>query len=92
MRSPISWRSLLLVVLGGVLFFGLSGQRPAHAGGPLIVGGTFGVDAQPFTWDTSAPIQYNVDGGPLSVDPDGNVVVNNADATSRSRTLEATPG
>ncbi len=83
MRSPIFWRSLLLVVLGGVLFFGLSGQRPAFAGGPLIVGGTFGVDAQPFTWDTSAPIQYNVDGGPLSVDPDGNVVVNNADGVMR---------
>ena len=65
MRSPISWRSLLLVVLGGVLFFGLSGQRPAHAGGPLIVGGSFGLDAQPFTWDTSAPIGYTTDGGML---------------------------
>ena len=65
MRSPISWRSLLLVVLGGVLFFGLNGQRAAHAGGPLIVGGSFGVDAQPFTWDTTNPINYTTDGGML---------------------------
>ncbi len=86
MRSPISRRSLLLVVLGGVLFFGLNGQRPAHAGGPLIVGGApqgFGPDAQPFTWATSVPIQYRVDGGPLSTDPSGTVVINNADGLMR---------
>ncbi|MFB3095245.1 MAG: hypothetical protein ACE10O_05260, partial [Candidatus Acidiferrales bacterium] len=72
-----------MALLAGVFFFGLSGQRPAFAGGPLIVGGSFGLDAQPFTWDTSTPIQYTVDGGPLSVDPDGNVVFNNADGVMR---------
>ena len=56
MRAPAYWRFLLVALLAGVFFFGLNGQRPAHAGGPLIVGGSFGVDAQPFTWDTSAPI------------------------------------
>ena len=65
MRGQTSWRSLLLILLGSVFFFGLNGQRPAHAGGPLIVGGSFGVDAQPFTWDTSAPINYTTDGGML---------------------------
>ncbi|MCH7987156.1 MAG: hypothetical protein IH847_11320, partial [Acidobacteria bacterium] len=65
MRAPAYWRFLLVALLAGVFFFGLSGQRAAHAGGPLIVGGTFGVDAQPFTWDTSAPINYTTDGGML---------------------------
>ncbi|MCH6553673.1 MAG: hypothetical protein IH793_05890 [Acidobacteria bacterium] len=83
MRAPAYWRFLLVALLAGVFFFGLSGQRPAFAGGPLIVGGSFGLDAQPFTWDTSTPIQYTVDGGPLSVDPDGNVVFNNADGVMR---------
>ncbi len=80
MRSPISWRSLLLVVLGGILFFGLNGQRPAHAGGPLIVGGSFGVDAQPFTWDTTNPINYTTDGGMLGT-------LTNADADMRVRDM-----
>jgi hypothetical protein len=66
-----------------LFFFGLNGQRPAHAGGPLIVGGSFGVDAQPFTWDTSVPIQYRVDGGPLSATSSGMVVINNADGVMR---------
>ncbi|MCH7767037.1 MAG: hypothetical protein IH916_10810, partial [Acidobacteria bacterium] len=65
MRAPAYWRFLLVALLAGVFFFGLSGQRPAHAGGPLIVGGSFGLDAQPFTWDTSAPIGYTTDGGML---------------------------
>lgn len=63
--APAPERLLLLVLLGGLFFFALSSQRPAHAGGPLIVGGIFGVDAQPFTWDTSAPIDYTTDGGML---------------------------
>ncbi len=78
-----SVRALILVLLLAAVFFGLSGQRPAHAGGPLIVGGTVGVDAQPFTWATGVPIQYRVDGGPLSADPSGTVVINNADGVMR---------
>ncbi len=65
MRGQTSWRSLLLILLGSVFFFALSGQRPAHAGGPLIVGGTLAIEGQPFTWDTSAPIAYTTDGGML---------------------------
>ncbi len=65
MRALAYWRFLLVALLAGVFFFGLNGQRPAFAGGPLIVGGSFGVDAQPFTWDTSAPINYTTDGGML---------------------------
>jgi hypothetical protein len=68
MRAPAYWRFLLVALLAGVFFFGLSGQRPAHAGGPLLVGGAplgFGPDAQPFAWDTSAPIDYTTDGGML---------------------------
>ena len=71
-----SVRALILVLLLAAVFFGLSGQRPAHAGGPLIVGGTVGVDAESFTWATGVPIQYRVDGGPLSADPSGTVVIN----------------
>ena len=37
----------------------------ALAGGPQVVGGTFGQDGKPFVWDTSAPIQYRTDGGLL---------------------------
>ena len=68
MRAPAYWRFLLVALLAGVFFFGLSGQRAAHAGGPLIVGGSFGLDAQPFTWDpdpAAMPIQYTTDGGML---------------------------
>jgi hypothetical protein len=68
MRAPAYWRFLLVALLAGVFFFGLSGQRPAHAGGPLLVGGAplgFGPDAQPFTWDTTNPINYTTDGGML---------------------------
>ena len=63
--APAPERLLLLVLLGGLFFFGLNGQRPAFAGGPLIVGGSFGLDAQPFTWDTTNPINYTTDGGML---------------------------
>lgn len=41
----------------------------AWAGGPLAVGGpSFGKDGEPFVWDSSLfPIQYRVDGGPMSL-------------------------
>ncbi len=80
MRAPAYWRFLLVALLAGVFFFGLNGQRPAHAGGPLIVGGSFGVDAQPFTWDTTNPINYTTDGGMLGT-------LTNADADMRVRDM-----
>jgi hypothetical protein len=38
---------------------------PLFAGGPLYVGGNYGIPGKPFTWDNSQPIQYRVDGGTL---------------------------
>jgi hypothetical protein len=54
------------------------------AGGPIAVGSPgFGIDGQPFTWNTTVPIQYHTDGGPLSKKPDGTVVIDNAAALVR---------
>jgi hypothetical protein len=55
------------------------------AGGPIAVGGpALGVDGQPFLWDLSpGPISYRVDSGPLSVNPSGTVVVDNANGLTR---------
>ncbi len=80
MRAPAYWRFLLVALLASVFFFGLNGQRPARAGGPLIVGGSFGIDAQPFTWDTAAPIDYTTDGGMLGT-------LTNAEADTRVQTM-----
>ncbi len=83
MRAPAYWRFLLVALLAGVFFFGLSGQRPAFAGGPLLVGGTFGLDAQPFTWDpdpAAMPIQYTTDGGMLGT-------LTNAEADTRVQAM-----
>jgi hypothetical protein len=57
----------------------------ARAGGPILVGGPgFGNDGQPFTWDASTmPIQYRVDGGPMSKTPAGTSVINNAAGLTR---------
>jgi hypothetical protein len=55
------------------------------AGGPLYAGSsTFGVDAQPFTWNPAAmPIRYRVDGGPMAATASGQAVVSNASGVSR---------
>ena|SRR5436190_3151825 len=57
------------------------------AGGPIAVGGpALGVDGQPFVWDVSqGPISYRVDSGPLSVNPSGTVVADNANGLSRTQ-------
>jgi hypothetical protein len=57
------------------------------AGGPIAVGGpALGVDGQPFVWDISqGPISYRVDSGPLSVNPSGTVVVDNAAGLTRTQ-------
>ena len=54
--------ALAAALLVGLLW---GGFHQAEAGGPLITGGTFGVDGQPFTWSTATEIQYRTDGGPL---------------------------
>ncbi len=69
----------------GALFLPLQ----MHAGGPLFVGGpAFGVDGQPFTWDPAAmPIQYRVDGGPMSATSSGQIVITNAAGISRVQSM-----
>jgi hypothetical protein len=50
-----------------VLGLGLLGEHRAQAGGPLIVGGTFGPSGQPFLWSTATEVQYRTDGGNLGI-------------------------
>jgi hypothetical protein len=60
-----------------------------YAGGPLFVGSpSFGIDGQPFTWDPAAmPIQYRVDGGPMSSTSGGTVVINNSSGLTRVQSM-----
>ena len=60
-----------------------------HAGGPLFVGSpNFGVDGQPFTWDPAAmPIQYRVDGGPMSATPSGQTVITHSAGLARVQSM-----
>jgi hypothetical protein len=55
-------------------------REPLPAGGPLYVGGTFGVSGAAFVWDASAPVQYRVDTGALGK-------LNNAQALIRVQSL-----
>ncbi len=59
-------RVLLSLIL---LSYGFSVPQGAFGGGPLVVGGTFGVAGQPFVWDLSSfpngKIPYRTDGGGL---------------------------
>ena len=75
-------QKLLIILLCGLAF---SLPHQLYAGGPLFVGSpSFGIDGQPFTWDPAAmPIQYRVDGGPMSSTPTGQVVISNAAGISR---------
>jgi hypothetical protein len=67
----------------------LCSSLDAYAGGPLFVGSpTFGVDGQPFTWDPAAmPIQYRVDGGPMSATSGGRVAINNSAGLARVQSM-----
>jgi hypothetical protein len=61
----------------------------AFAGGPLVTGGpNFGIDGQPFTWDSSSmPIQYRVDSGPLAKLPFGGATVDNSAGLARLQNM-----
>jgi len=59
----------------------------AQAGGPLLVGGIFGLEGVPFTWDPAVPAPYRVDGGPLARKRDGTVTVNNATGLARVQAM-----
>jgi len=62
---------------------------PSYAGGPLAVGGPgFSNVGQPFLWDASAmPVQYRVDPGPLSKQPNGTIVIDHATGVARVRSM-----
>lgn len=72
-------------------FVAVFSPRHARAGGPIVVGGTFGVSGQPFLWDlannvgtvANNRIQYRTDGGALGK-------LNNADANTRVGQMFAT--
>lgn len=69
----------------------------ASAGGPRFVGGpavanqpAFGIDGQPFIWNPAKmPVTYRVDPGPLAVNPNGTVVINNATGLQRVQSMFA---
>lgn len=72
-------RLTIFILLAGLL------SLPARAGGPLAVGGPgYGADGKAFVWAAAAmPIHYRVDAGPMSVNPAGTVIVNNAAGLNR---------
>jgi len=72
-------RRLAALLLSFILFGGY-----ADAGGPLRVTGPAATNpGQAFVWNVSAPIRYTVDGGPLSVNPGGQIVVSNSEGVVR---------
>ncbi|MBZ5502751.1 MAG: hypothetical protein LAN59_11015 [Acidobacteriia bacterium] len=69
---------------GGLMLALLLFVGSVNAGGPLrVTGPAATTPGQPFVWDTSSAIKYTVDGGPLSANPSGQTVIDNA--TGRSR-------
>jgi hypothetical protein len=66
MKRRLAAVFLLLLLISG----------PASAGGPLRVTGYGALQpGQPFVWQTTSPIMYTVDSGPLSVNPSGQTVI-----------------
>ena len=66
-RTWVVFASALLLPATFLLLL-LAGETPATAGGPLVVGGTFGQEGLPFRWDTSlGEVGYRTDGGSLGV-------------------------
>lgn len=67
----------------------LSLANGLQAGGPLTVGGPkAGISGIPLSWDTTSPIAYRVDAGPLSQAPNnGAVVLDNAAGIARVNKL-----
>ncbi|HEX5424178.1 MAG TPA: hypothetical protein VFW94_11565 [Candidatus Acidoferrales bacterium] len=58
------------------------------AGGPLnVTGPAATMPGQPFVWNSSSPIRYTVDGGPLSVNPSGQTIIGNAQGVARVESL-----
>jgi hypothetical protein len=60
----------------------------ASAGGPLLVTGPGALQpGQAFVWANASAIHYTVDSGPLSVNPSGQTVINNAQGLARVQSL-----
>jgi len=58
------------------------------AGGPLVVTGPAATTpGQAFVWPSGSAIHYTVDTGPLSVNPSGQTVINNAQGLTRVQSL-----
>jgi len=76
-------RRVAALLLSSILFVGF-----ADAGGPRRVTGPASKNpGQPLIWDVSTPIRFTVDGGPLSVDPSGHVVISNSQGVARVQSL-----
>ncbi|MBZ5528179.1 MAG: hypothetical protein LAN71_09810 [Acidobacteriia bacterium] len=60
----------------------------ALAGGPMVVTGPAALaPGKPFVWDVATPIQFTVDGGPMSKSPTGTVVVDHATGLARVKAM-----
>lgn len=76
----------LQALLAGVLLLVL--PFSARSGGPLLVGGpNLGAPGEAIVWDAAFPAQYRVDGGPLSINPSGAVVVSNTAALTQIQSM-----
>jgi hypothetical protein len=76
-------RQTLAALVSAVLASGL-----AFAGEPLAVTGPVATQpGQAFVWPSGSTIHYTVDTGPLSTNPSGQVVVNNATGLTRVKSL-----
>jgi len=76
-------RRLGAIFLSCILTAGL-----ADAGGPFrVTGPAATTPGHAFVWNTSVPIRYTVDSGPLSVTPSGQTVITNAQGVARVQRL-----
>jgi hypothetical protein len=77
-------RPALLLLAAIFTFAGL-----VVAGGPIgVTGPASPQQGVPYTWDPAAmPIRYTVDSGPMSVDPSGKVIINNAAGLIRVKNM-----
>jgi hypothetical protein len=77
------WRKAGALALALLLASGYS-----IAGGPIAVTGRNATNpGQAFRWDVTNAIHYTVDAGPLSVNPSGQTVINNAQGLTRVKSL-----
>ncbi len=78
MRRPLAALGLAYLLVARLVF----------AGGPLVVTGPAATaPGQAFVWPSGAPIRYTVDSGPLSVNPSGQTIINNAQGLTRVQNL-----